>query len=100
MSYDERKYDFVFKNMADVEEETLTIHLPKGYKPQDIKKKVTYTSIYGDYIMTMKYSGSILTVYRKYEFKKSVVTTNDYKEFKAFYNQVVRNDEKQVVLKK
>jgi hypothetical protein len=99
---DERKYPLAFWKYIndDYQEETVIFTIPKDYYLVNTPEDKIYSSKYVDYALSFKRSGDKLIVTRKIIFKIDVIPVEDFKEFAAFYTQVIKADETQIGFKK
>ena len=100
LSYDKRDHQYNYWPTTDTLDERITIALPPGYTPVDLKATVRYSSTVADYQCRLKFSNGVLTGQRKMIHHKRVVTPVEYASFKSFYNDVVRSDNQQILLKR
>lgn len=100
LSYDQRDFAYHYYPGLDTVRETLTITVEKGLKPVDMKPVTTITSPFGSYKVTYTFSKGVITAVREMIFRKEIITPEEYKPFKEFYESVMREDEKNIVLKK
>lgn len=94
----ERKYPLAFWMYIndDFQDETVTINFPQGMYLVSTPKDKIYKSKYADYSLTFKEEGNKLIVKRRFDFKKDVVPTEDFKKFGDFYTKVIKADETQI----
>jgi tetratricopeptide (TPR) repeat protein len=97
LSYRERTYPFYYWTGADTLNEAIELILPTGYKPLEIIPNVYYSCPIADYVATYKFSKGILYASRKFIRKESVVPPKGYNEFNRFYENVLKEDERQIV---
>ncbi|MBS1537645.1 MAG: DUF3857 domain-containing protein [Bacteroidetes bacterium] len=100
LSYDHRTYPMKYRSGVDTSSEEISIKLPNEYEPVDVPKSKQLTSPIADYSVEYSYSSGILKAKRVFIYKKSLVETDQYNDFKKFYNAVVKEDAKQILLKK
>ena len=53
-----------------------------------------------DYSVTYKLSGNSFVATREFVVKKSIVHPDEYSAYKKFYNDALKEDERQMVLRK
>lgn len=99
LSYEERKYPYLYWPRADTTIEEIEIHLPTGFEPVKPIEDVKLSSSVADYTLKFVFSNGVLSGRRKLINKKRVVSPEEYLEFKKFYNDVVKEDNKQILLK-
>jgi tetratricopeptide (TPR) repeat protein len=100
LSYDRRNYPYDYWPSADTLTENIEIKVPQGYQPVDLPKGVSLKSPVAEYSLKYSFSGEKLIAQRRYINKKLVVSTDEYPEFKGFYNSVVKEDTRQILLKR
>ena len=98
-SYEERTYPIDYDPGYDTSNEVITIALPAELVPEDIKPQVKFSSSLADYIVTYKHSNNQLITNRTFIVKKRRIEPHEYKTVKEFYNSVVREDGKQILLR-
>lgn len=100
LSYAERMYPLNFWSSIDTLIEEVHINLPKGYEPIELEKDLKVNTSAADYSIGYSLSDGVLAVRKELIFKKLVIYPEEYKEFRQFYNDVVNNDAKQILLRK
>ncbi|MCA9732318.1 MAG: DUF3857 domain-containing protein [Deferribacteres bacterium] len=100
LAYDKRTYAYQFWPWADVFEQELELTLPAGYSLVDVPKKVEMSSPIADFSLTFEYTDGVLKAVRKLEQKKGIIEPQEYEAFRKFYNDVLTEDNKQILLKK
>ena len=100
LSYENRQYDYYYRADADSLFEFMTVNLPQGYEPMELPENVNYKCQAAEYSLSVKYNKGILTAERKQLNKMGVIPPSLYKEFKEFFNQVVRSDQQKILLHK
>ncbi len=100
LSYDERKFDYLYWPYADTLVEEIQITLPAGYEPMELSEPKVYDHEVANYSMSVEFRDGALYAVRKVIHKKQEVTTQEYAAFKDFYNKCVKADEQQVLLQK
>jgi Tfp pilus assembly protein PilF len=99
LSYEKREYDYDYWQSADTISERLVINLPAGMVPVEVPTRQELSSPIADYVVTYAVKGTTLTATRRYVYKKGVVAPGEYGPYKAFYNSVVKEDNRQILLK-
>jgi Tfp pilus assembly protein PilF len=101
LSYDKRKYPYaiVWADVDSVIEES-EITLPAGYAPLELPPPVKLASAFADYAVQYSFAAGRLKAKRELAVKKTVVAPEEYNEFKKFYNGIVKEDAKQILLQK
>ncbi|MHB1049536.1 MAG: DUF3857 domain-containing protein [Bacteroidota bacterium] len=99
LSYDRRNYPVHFYPGVDTVKETMTITFDPKLKPVDLKPSTVISSKFGTYSVsyTVK-KGSIVGV-RQFVYRKEIIPSEEYDDFKKFYNDVLKEDERNIVLK-
>lgn len=97
LAYEKRKYPYAYYPSADTISERVEIRLPKGYAPVDVQD-VSHTSPIADFTTKYAFNSGVLTATRLFVNKQNVVSTEMYPTFKKFYNKVVKEDGKQILL--
>ena len=100
LANEKRMYPIVNYAHEDTLSEQLVVRLPKGYVAEDLAPKVRYTSPVADYSVTYKLSGSSLVATREFVQKKNIVQPDEFAAYKKFYNDALKEDTRQIVLRK
>jgi tetratricopeptide (TPR) repeat protein len=100
LSKEKRKFDYLYRTTNDTLFEEMSIMLPKGFEPVGLNKKVIFKSSMAEYKVEMEYKKGKITASRLVTVKEKIIPPERYLEFKKFYNDVVRNDMQQIILKK
>lgn len=100
LSYDVRQFDYLYWPYADTLTQELSITLPAGYQPLELSEPIVYSNDVADYSMKLTFKDGKLFATRRLINKKYEVTTDQYAEFKEFYNKCLKADEQQVLLQK
>jgi hypothetical protein len=95
-----RTHPIVSYSHEDTLREQLTILLPKGYVVEDLTRKANFSSPVAEYSVTYKLTGTKLVAMREYIQKKNIVTPDEYAAYKKFYYDALKEDTKQMVLRK
>jgi len=98
-SYETRKFPLYWL-IADTLVEEMEIKLPTGYEPLELTGQASFTSAVADYVATYSYADGSIKARRQMINRKAVVTPEEYVEFKKFYNNVVKEDARQILLKR
>jgi tetratricopeptide (TPR) repeat protein len=99
-SYEKRQYPYYRLWPIDSLTEEIDINLPKGYEPMDKEQSAKFSSSFADYSLSTSYKDGVIHAKRIINFKNSLITPEDYSACKDFYNKVIKEDSKQVLLKK
>ena len=99
LSYDQRNYPVHFYPGVDTVKETMSLTYNPKLKPVDLTPSTVIASKFGTYSVsyTVK-KGSIVGV-RQLVYRKEIIPAEEYDEFKKFYNDVLKEDERNIVLK-
>jgi len=100
LSYETRKYPYVLRNSMDSLVETLDVQLPSGYALQEIPKSISLSCPAGTYSVEYKYAGGVIAAKRTFVTTKSIVNPDEYQGYKKFYNQALKEDNRQLLLGK
>ncbi|MBN1398002.1 MAG: DUF3857 domain-containing protein [Bacteroidetes bacterium] len=98
--YEKRVFPYEYYPGTDTLSEDLTIKIPAGYRAVDLVPSKSITSKFGKYSLTYSVSKGIIQGKRIFINNKKIIYPEEYKEFKKFYNNVLREDEKNITLKK
>jgi predicted Zn-dependent protease len=98
-SEEKRKYPYMFFLYADRLEHRIEIKLPAGYEPVDLGKETKLSSSVADYHLSFSYADGVITARREIVRKKLAVTPEEYAEFKQFFNRVIKEDDRSILLK-
>ncbi len=98
-SLEKRMYPYLYQHYADRVEQSIEIKLPAGYEPLELGKDVTLTSAVADFRLSFSYANGVVVARKELVNKKSVVTPEEYAEFKQFYNRVLKEEERAILLK-
>lgn len=101
LSYEKRKYPYAII-WAEVDSviEASEIMLPAGYAPLQLPPDVKLASAFADYAVQYSFAAGRLKARRELVVKKNVVAPEEYAEFKKFYNSIVKEDARQILLKR
>ncbi len=100
LASEKRTYPIVSWSYEDTLREQLSVKLPNGFVVEDVIPKVRYTSPVADYSVTYKLSGGSLLATREFIQKKNKVQPEEYVAYKKFYNDALKEDTKQIVLRR
>ncbi|MGH7493940.1 MAG: transglutaminase domain-containing protein [bacterium] len=99
LSYERRNYPYLYADVVDTLVEKIEMRLPVGYVPVELSTAERLTCAIADYSLHLSYANGIITGERRLINKKSEVSTAEYAEFKEFWNSVMKQDDKQVLLR-
>ena len=100
VSYASREYPIFRWTGADTVTENLFVTLPQGFAPLETTPPVRLTAPEADYTVQYEYLAGVLTARRQLIIKKSEVSPEDYAAFRKFYNALVKEDSRQILLKR
>jgi cytochrome c-type biogenesis protein CcmH/NrfG len=100
LAYDSRKYSYDYWPTVDTLSEEIKVRLPAGYIPAELNRKTVFHCPIAEYTLYLDYKNGIISGKRVLINKKSVVKPDEYLEFKEFYNNVIKTDDQQILLKK
>lgn len=100
LSSDKRIYPLVLHSREDTLREQITVKLPKGIVVEELPKRTRFTGSAADHSITYTLSGNSLVATRLSVRKKNRIEPEEYTAYKKFYNDALREDEKQLVLRK
>ncbi|HQV30645.1 MAG TPA: DUF3857 domain-containing protein, partial [Calditrichia bacterium] len=99
LSYEERTYPYYYWPGADTTREEIRITLPPGLEPVALGRDVSLSTPVADYQLNFTFSNGVIYGKRLFINKKQVVSPEDYRSFREFYNRVVREDSRQILLR-
>lgn len=100
LSYEKRQFPYEYFPLDDTITEEITMEMPPGYEPIELPAPKRLASRVAEYTLSYTYAGRKLVARRSYIAKLNVVETDEYAEFKAFHNQVVKEDARLILLKR
>ncbi|MBM3263800.1 MAG: DUF3857 domain-containing protein [candidate division Zixibacteria bacterium] len=100
VSYVERKYPISGWASVDTVSENLTVALPPGFVPMELPPDVRLSSPRADYTVEYRYVEGTLSARRLLVIRHPDVAPEDYPAFKTFYNTLVKEDSRQILLRK
>ncbi len=98
LSYERRNYPFQYADVVDTLVEKIELRLPVGYMPVEPATAERFTCAIADYSLQLSFANGTITAERRLINKKSEVSTAEYAEFKEFWNRVMKQDGKQILL--
>lgn len=84
---------------ADMDKETITVHIPANKSLVEVPKTVKYSCDYADYILSCKLVNKTLQFTRELKYKGDIIPTDKVQEFSAFYKRVIEADSRQIGIK-
>ena len=100
LSTEDREYDYLYRVSQDTVWEEISIILPAGFEPLDLEETLSLSSEMAEYQVDLKYADGVITCKRRVVNKMSVIPPDQYLAFKKYYNEAVRADERQILLRK
>jgi tetratricopeptide (TPR) repeat protein len=100
LSYEKREYAYEYWPGLDSAVEVISVQLPQGYVPMELPPSVQYKSAIAEYNVKYTVANGRLIARRQLINRKENVSTSEYAEFKSFYNNIVKEDTRQILLKK
>jgi hypothetical protein len=100
LSYDLRKYPYYYWPWIDTTYEEIELKMPESYKPVDLTPEVKLTSSIADFTVSYVVYKDGIKATREMIYKKTIIETSEYMEFKIFYNAVLKEDNKQLLFRK
>jgi len=99
LSYDIRKFPIRDWSFLDDLEENMTIDLPDDLMPVELKEISNISSEFADYSLTFKYEDNKIIGKREIRIKKKDIEPDEYVIFRDFYNEMIKFEEMQILLK-
>lgn len=99
VSYEERKTPIEIWMWKGARDETIELTLPSTFKLMEVPENVSFDNKFATYSMSFKKVGQKIVVTRNLNVKKDWIEVDEYKEFKEFYNKLVKADAAQLLLK-
>lgn len=100
LSYESRTYPYMLGITEDTLSESMHVMFPAGYALKEVPRSVRLSDSAATYRVEYKYSKGELNATRTIVYLKSVVSPAGYASFKKFYNEAVKEDNRQLLLKK
>ena len=100
VDYEQRKYPYCYWPDADTLHEEIKVKLPEGYEPVELGQKINFKSSVADYSINYSFSEGIINIKKDLINKKTIVNPDEYVEFKKFYNDFIKQDTQQILLKR
>ncbi len=98
LSYDVRIHPYEFDVQRDTVHERIRFRLPSGFVPSGLRLSLTHAHEVADVAYTRLLKGSNLEITRRSVSKRSYVRVDEYKTYKTFFNNVLREDRRSVLL--
>lgn len=100
LSYDKRNFPINYYPGTDTLREDITITLPAGYRPVDLKPSTSYSTPFGKYSLKYTFSKGVIHGVREFINFKKVISPTEYDDFKNFYGKIFTEDDKSIAFKK
>ncbi|MGE5398860.1 MAG: tetratricopeptide repeat protein [Ignavibacteriales bacterium] len=100
LSYEKRSFPYYLPAFADTMSEEFVLRLPEGFEPMEKDLSASYTSAFADYSLSCRYENGNLYAKRNILYKKTEITIDEYTKCKDFYNKVIKEDSRQILLKR
>jgi hypothetical protein len=100
LSRDSRIFPLQYWVDIDTLSEEIIIYLPKRYKVVEADSKAHIINSISDYTVNLTEKKNVLRGYRLMVNKKSEIVPGEYANFRDFYNKVITEDGRQILLKK
>ncbi|HTY59583.1 MAG TPA: DUF3857 and transglutaminase domain-containing protein, partial [Bacteroidota bacterium] len=98
LSYESRAYPYMVGVTDDTVRETVHLKMPAGFVLKDVPKSVRFADAASTYSVVYRYAKGTLDATRTMVFMKLVVNPEDYAPFKKYYNEAVKEDNRQLLL--
>ena len=99
LSYEERFYPYNYWPREDNSIQEIEIILPDDYEPVEVPKNQNFSNEIADYTTVFSYDGEKIKARRELKNRRLQVEADNYEEFKEFYNAIVQEDARQILLK-
>ncbi len=100
LSYESRTYPYILFVGTDSLAETLHVRLPAGYTLQEVPNSVSLACPIGTYSVEYKLAKGEFIGTRVFVYNKSIVNPDEYQAYKKFYNDALKEDDRQLLLVK
>jgi tetratricopeptide (TPR) repeat protein len=100
LSYNVRTYPFMLGIVGDTLSETSQVRVPAGYVLKEVPRRVRLSDSAATYSVDYKYAQGVLTGTRTLVYRNSMVSPAAYAGFKKFYNEAMKEDNRQLLLSK
>ncbi len=89
----------VYRAYGFVDNDSVTLHLPKGFKPESIPKGKTFATEFGEYNSSIALKDDQLVYYRELKMNRGTWPKERYSALVDFYTAIVSADKVKLVLK-
>ncbi|MCD4655354.1 DUF3857 domain-containing protein, partial [bacterium] len=100
LSYEKREFPYRYIVGYDNYTEDMTIKLPEGFEPVELPESITMNNPIIDFTYKISFKDGIISAQWNMVNKKSIVSPDEYVDFKNFYNTVFKINRMQILLKK
>lgn len=100
-SLEERKYPLIF-DFPFTEKITTNIKIPKNHRIEYLPKSVSYSFLEGEVIYDINYEvdENGIKVVSNFSINTNLISQDNYSDFKIFWNEVIKKQNENIVLKK
>lgn len=99
LSYERREHAYDFVTYKDTVRETVSIVMPAGFEPQGLRPLVSHRHDVAEYQVRSDVHGQTLDLTRLNVYYRSYVKPDEYLSYKSFYNSLVKEDRRHVLLR-
>jgi hypothetical protein len=78
--------------------DTVRVHLPSGFKVDELPDPVTFTTPFGKYITSYDVAGELLVAHRNLVLQSAVIPPERYSEVRNFFQQIITAEQAAIVL--
>ncbi len=97
-SYEERHYPIELNPGYDTTIEEIRLTVPTGLAPVELPAPVKLSAALGDYSVSYRFENSVLIARRSFVVKSHFIAPSQYATTKEFFNSIVKEDERQILL--
>ncbi len=98
LSYPTRTYPIETTMSHDTVVENVSITIPDGYEPSSIVRSLKRVNPAAEYSFTTNVQRNAMSMERRSIFKRGIIEPKEYHDYKLFYNDVVKEDRRYVLL--
>jgi len=98
LSYPTRTYPIETSLSHDTVSENVSIAIPQGYEPSSIVRSMKRTDPAAEYSFSTNVQGNMMKLERLSVFRRGIVEPKNYSAYKLFYNDVVKEDRRYILL--
>jgi hypothetical protein len=89
----------VYRSYAYFDKDSVTFHLPKGFKIESAPREKVLNSEFGDFSCAVSIKDNVVTYIRKMKMNRGTWPKEKYVDFVNFYSEVVSADKVRLVMK-